>query len=158
MNNAVLNLQKCLEKEIDLVQAFIVVLEAEALALTEADATDALSDTTDQKNRYADQLMMAADERQLLLAQLGYSDDKAGLDAAANDHPQLRDHCQLLLEKAQTANDLNAANGSIINTFLAHNQQQLDTLRALSGAGNLYDASGRTNRGHKSATKNFKAG
>lgn len=158
MNNVVLQLQKCLEQEIDLIQTFIAVLESEAEALTEAATPDALSDSTDQKNRYADQLIMAADERQLLLTQLGYSDDKAGLDAVANDHPQLRANCQLLLEKAQVANDLNTANGRIIDTFLVHNQQALDTLRVLSGAGNLYDANGRTNRGRTGATKNFKAG
>lgn len=158
MNNAVLHLQKCLEQELDLVQTFITVLEAEAEALTEAGTTDALSDSTEKKNSYADQLMVIADQRQLLLAHLGYSEDKVGLDAAVNDHPSLREPCRLLLEKAQIANDLNTANGSIIDTFLTHNQQALDTLRTLSGAGNLYDASGRANRGNVGGNKNFKAG
>ncbi|NYT61977.1 flagellar protein FlgN [Alcaligenaceae bacterium] len=158
MNNTVLQLQKCLEEEVALVQTFITVLEAEAQALTEAGTTDALSDSTDQKNHYADQLMMVADKRQLLLTQLGYSDDKAGLDTAANEHASLRLHYQSLLEKAQIADDLNTANGSIIDNFLAHNQQALDTLRTLAGAGNLYDASGRANRGNQGSTRTFKAG
>lgn len=158
MNNAVLQLQKCLEKETDLVQAFIAVLEAEAQALTEADTSDALSDSTENKNRYADQLVLVADERQLLLAHLGYSEDKAGLDAAVNDHPDLRAPYQTLIEKVEIASDLNAANGRIIDTFLEHNQQTLDTLRSLTGTGNLYDANGRTNRGGKGGIRNFKAG
>lgn len=158
MNNVVLQLKKCLEHETDLVQQFLAVLEAEALALTDAVTTDALSDSTEKKNRYADQLVLAADERQMLLIQLGYSDDKAGLDAAVAAHPELQAQYQALLEKTQVASDLNTANGSIIDTFLEHNQQALDTLRSLSGAGNLYDASGRTNRGNKGATKSFKAG
>jgi flagella synthesis protein FlgN len=158
MNNAVLQLQKCLEREADLVQAFIVILDAEAQALTEAGTTDALSHSTEEKNRYADKLAMVADERQMLLAQLGYEENKTGLDAAINDHSGLNAIYQALLENVQKASDMNAANGRIIDTFLEHNQQALDTLRSLSGAGNLYDASGRTHRGHQGVTTSFKAG
>ena len=158
MNKVVSQLQQCLEQEVDLVQAFITVLEDEAQALTEAGDTDALTASTEQKNRYADQLVLVADERHSLLAQLGYSDDKAGLDAAAHDHPALHPSCQALLEKAQAASELNASNGIIIDTFLKHNQRALDTLRVLAGASSLYNASGRTNSGNKGVTKNFKAG
>ncbi len=158
MDKVVSQLQQCLEQEVDLVGAFIEVLEAEAQVLTEVGDIDALSETTEKKNQYADQLMMVGDERQLLLSQLGFSEDKAGLEAAAHAHPALSASCQALLEKAQAASDLNASNGKIIDTFLGHNQQALDTLRNLTGAGNLYDASGRANRGGKGATKTFKAG
>ncbi|SHI19258.1 flagella synthesis protein FlgN [Pollutimonas bauzanensis] len=158
MNNAVLQLQKCLDHEVDLIQGFISVLEAEAHALIEAGDTDALSASTENKNRYADQLMSVADERQGLLAQLGYSDDRAGLDAAAHDHPALLSSSEALLEKARAAAELNASNGVVIDTFLAHNQQALDALRSLAGASSLYDASGRTPRGGKGVSKNFKAG
>ncbi|PLC52213.1 flagellar biosynthesis protein FlgN [Pollutimonas nitritireducens] len=158
MNNVVLQLEQCLEQEVDLVQSFISVLEEEAQALTEAGDTDALGESTVAKNRYADQLALVADERQALLAQLGYPGDKPGLDAAALNHPQLRDLCKALLEKADTASQLNASNGIVINTFLAHNQQALDMVRGLVGASNLYDASGRKNSAQPGSGKKFKAG
>ncbi|PLC51898.1 flagellar biosynthesis protein FlgN [Pollutimonas subterranea] len=158
MNNVVSQLKQCLEQEVDLVQAFIAVLEEEAQALTEAGDTDALAESTEAKNRYADQLALVADERQGLLAQLGYPGDKPGLDAAALEHPELRELCQALLEKAETASQLNASNGITINTFLAHNQQALDMVRGLVGASNLYDASGRKNSAGPGTGKKFKAG
>jgi flagella synthesis protein FlgN len=158
MNNAVLQLQECLEQEIDLIQAFIAVLEEEAQALNEAGDTDALAECTEAKNRYADQLALVAEERQSLLTQMGYPGDKPGLDAATLDHPQLRELCKALLEIAATASTMNASNGITINTFLAHNQQALDMVRSLAGATNLYDASGRKNSGGVGAGKKFKAG
>ncbi|RTZ47538.1 flagellar protein FlgN [Candidimonas sp. SYP-B2681] len=158
MDKVVSQLQQCLEQEVDLVGAFIEILKAEAQVLTEVGDIDALSETTEKKNQYADQLMMVGDERQGLLTRLGFSEDKAGLQAAADAYPALSTPCQALLEKAQLASDLNASNGKIIDTFLGHNQQALDTLRNLTGAGNLYDASGRANRGGKGASKTFKAG
>ncbi len=158
MNNAVLKLQQCLEQENDLVQAFIAVLEEEAQALEVTGNIDALAESTEAKNRYAEQLAQVAEERQSLLGQLGYPGDKPGLDAAALDHPQLRELCKALLEKAAIAGTMNASNGVIINTFLVHNQQALDMVRGLVGASNLYDASGRKNSGGLGAGKKFKAG
>lgn len=158
MNNVVSQLQQCLEQEHDLVLSFIAVLEEEALALENGGDTDALADSTEAKNRYADHLMLVAQERLGLLTQLGYPGDKAGLDAAVHDRPELRELSQALLEKAETASRLNASNGITINTFLAHNQQALDMVRGLVGASNLYDASGRKNGGSLGAGKGFKAG
>lgn len=41
------------------------------------------------------------------------------------------------------ANQLNISNGMVIDIHLKRNQQTLDALRNLTGANNLYDASGR---------------
>lgn len=158
MNNVALQLHQCLEQEHDLIQSFIEVLKEEAQALTEGGDTDALAESTEVKNRYADHLLSVANERQGLLVQLGYPADKSGLDAAARDHVELRETCQAVLEKAEAASQLNTSNGITINTFLAHNQQTLDMVRGLIGASNLYDASGRKNSGPQGARKGFKAG
>lgn len=158
MNNALEQLQDCLNREIGLVHEFIVVLQAEADALTETAANDALTETTRQKNQFADQLAELAETRQALLVQLGYSADKPGLDMATVDHPRLQESCRHLYDKAQQASELNAANGIIVDTFLEHNQRALDTLRILTGMGNLYDASGRTSPGSKGSKTSIKAG
>jgi flagella synthesis protein FlgN len=151
-------LQTCLDTEIALVQEFLAVLDLETAVLTEGRGEGALAETTARKNHYADQLAAVGEKRQTLLSALGYSVDKAGLDAVAQDHPELRARCALLLEKARQASELNTSNGIIIDTFLQHNQQALDTLRSLAGMGALYDASGRTRPAAAGTGKNIKAG
>ena len=158
MNNALEQLQDCLNREIDLVHEFMTVLQAEANALTETAANDALTETTRQKNQLADQVAELAETRHGLLVQLGYSADKPGLDMAVVDHPQLQESCRHLYEMAQQASELNASNGMIVDTFLAHNQRALDTLRTLAGIGNLYDASGRTSPASTGSKTSIKAG
>lgn len=158
MNNAVASLQTSLSQETGLVQEFIAVLEHEATVLLEGGDDKALGASTETKNTYADQLATAADQRQGLLTQLGYSADKAGLDALAQAHPTLLPLCRKLYEAAERANELNVSNGIIIDTFLTHNQQTLDSLRVLAGSGDLYDASGRTRPGAKGQAKDIKAG
>ena len=152
------DLRTCLETEIALVQDFLAVLDVETAVLTEGRGDAALAETTARKNHYADQLAAVGERRQSLLSALGYTADKAGLDAVAHDHPDLRASCALLLEKARQASELNTSNGIIIDTFLQHNQQALDTLRSLAGIGTLYDASGRTRPAATGTSKNIKAG
>src|SRR5690606_23271563 len=124
-------LHACLENEITLVRDFIVLLEAEAKILADGGSEVALAASTAKKDVYADQLTKAGETRQALLATLGYSADRAGLAAAAKDHPALRTASEHLLEQTRAASELNASNGTIIDTFLAHNQQALDMLRVL---------------------------
>lgn len=158
MNDALAQLHACLIQENDLLGEFIKVLEAETLALTEAASEQALAESTAHKNSYAEKLADVSERRMTLLAQLGYSTDKAGLDAAALEHPSLQVVCRQLYDTAHQANELNVSNGVIIDTFLTHNQQALETLRALAGMGNLYDANGRTHADAKGQTRNIKAG
>lgn len=158
MNHAFELLHSTLTQEIGLVQEFIVILEAEAATLAQPATTDALVLTTGSKNESADRLAEVAATRHELLVKLGYSADRAGLLAAASDQPLLLDRCNTLFKLASLANELNVANGITIDTFLAHNQQALDTLRSLAGIGNLYDASGRTRAGSQDLKTSIKAG
>ena len=158
MNHALAQLNTCLLQENELLREFIAILEAETLALTEAASEQALAESTAQKNNYAEKLAEASERRLSLLTRLGYSADKAGLDAAALEHASLQAACRQLYDRAHQANELNASNGIIIDTFLTHNQQTLETLRTLAGMGNLYDASGRTQAGAKGQTRNIKVG
>lgn len=158
MPHALDRLQTVLEQEQSLVQEFIAALETEARVLTEPGDDQALAESTSAKNHYADQLAAIGEQRQALLTTLGYGADRAGFDALASDHPRLQPLCADLLDKARQASELNASNGIIIDTFLAHNQQALETLRKLVSVGNLYDASGRSKPGSKGQTKDIKAG
>ena len=158
MTDTVAQLQASLAHEVNLVQEFIGILEREAEALAQPSGNDVLAETTGQKNGSAERLAQAAETRHALLIELGYSADKAGLEAAAEAHPALQDGASALYKLAGVADELNTANGITIDTFLAHNQQALDTLRSLAGIGNLYDASGRTRPGAKGAKTSIKAG
>ena len=144
MDTSLARLLSCMQQELDLVQEFIGVLKAEEAALMDLGNGAALSDSTTSKNLCADKLAAIGAERGKLLASLGYSADKAGLDAAARKHPSLRGTWDELHGKARQASELNAANGVMIDTFLAHNQQAMAALKAMAGIGDLYDASGRS--------------
>src|SRR3546814_19528338 len=88
--------RSCLNQETELVQDFITVLEAEAAALTEGGGEQALTESTARKNSYAEKLAQLSERRLALLTQLGYSADRAGLDAAAQEHAQLQAPCRQL--------------------------------------------------------------
>lgn len=136
-------LRHCLRQETDLVLQFIALLENEAGVLADGAAHDALAPITEQKNEYAVQLEKQAAQRNACLAKLGYGIDKAGLEAAIGDYPDLFEAVRQLLECTAQASILNTGNGRIITRVLSHNQQALDVLQHLTGRSDLYDASGR---------------
>jgi len=146
MNSAVLGLQHCLEHEIVQARRFLAALQAEAQALETPDNGEALTGSTRQKAACAEDLSKAGLARQAALRELGYSADRQGLDAAVEANACLLDASRQLLELGRRASELNDANGIVIDTYLKHNQQALDTLRKIAGDASLYDASGRASR------------
>ncbi len=157
MTPASQRLLKSLHTEIALIQRFLLALQAESRALESPDLPDALSASTLKKNACADLLTRANHERGGILQELGFSDDRQGLESAAQDQPSLQAAVRELLELAEQARQLNGANGAIIDVHLKHTQQTLDGLRALTGENTLYDASGRT-RKTTGNQRNIKAG
>lgn len=158
MNASLTALQACLEKETRLMSEFLEVLQTEAKVLEEGASEAGLLETTASKNTISDQLMEIAAERNVLLKTLGFEQDGAGLAAAAEQHPDLALFRATLLEATAQARELNEANGRIIEVFLDHNQRTLETLRRMTGQGDIYDASGRTRPGAKGSSRNIKAG
>lgn len=145
MNTAPQALQTALETELALVQRFLEVLQTEAAALEQPDQGEALTASTQEKNACITQLVEAGQAREKALAELGYSADRPGLEAAGAAHPQLAETSKMLFELGQEASELNAANGAAISTYLRHTQQALQAMRHLVGEPGLYDASGRPN-------------
>lgn len=158
MTDTVQRLQACLDQEIILVDVFMQLLQEESDALLNGGDIATLNASTTKKNSHADQISAWDDQRQALLTELGYSTDKAGLDAAAVAHPTLRATCETLYHKADKANQMNASNGHIIATLMAHNQEAIDTLKRLADPGQVYDASGRARPGKNQPKTNIKAG
>ena len=157
MNSSASQLQACLEQEIELVDNFLAILKDEAKVLEDGAAESALADTTAKKNTAADALTAAAAKRNAVLESMGFGTDGAGLRAAAESFPEVAEARLRLIEASEQARTLNEANGSIIEVFLDHNQRTLETLRSLTGAGDIYDASGRKRHTGKTS-RNIKAG
>lgn len=143
MDTHTADLRTCLERECALVRDFIDVLRDEALALEHPDDSAALQASTQAKNRCADDMATIAGQRDALLAEQGMPTGKPGLDAASHDDPALAQPYGELLQLADEARRMNLENGTAIETYLAHTQRAMRTLRSLAGSGSLYDARGR---------------
>ncbi|WP_397475602.1 flagella synthesis protein FlgN [Pusillimonas sp.] len=143
MTAALETLQSSLNNELNLVQRFIDILRVEADALDQPDKTDLLNNSTQEKNNSIEQLAKAGKARENALMALDYAPSRAGLEEAAQTHPELGPACRQLFELGQEASRLNAANGAAIDTYLRHTQQALQALQPLVGGSGLYDASGK---------------
>lgn len=137
------SLQTALNTELAAVQRFMNALQAEAAALEQPDNFDELNASTTLKNSCIEQLVAAGKNREQVLSGFGFTPDRAGLEQAVEDHPELRETCQRLLSLGENASLMNAANGAAIDTYLKHTQQALQALQPLVGGTSLYDASGR---------------
>lgn len=139
---SLLALKTDLQQEIDLINQFLAALESETKNLLIPESNESLNESTRAKSILADKLEAASRARDALLARLGYGTGRAGLDAAAQNHAEVRELVATLLQQVERARQQNASNGYIVETYIKYNQQALDTLRGLAGIGNLYDASG----------------
>lgn len=152
------HLHQCLKTELALATEFIGILEKENAILLEPTNDQALADITQLKNQHAEKLIAAGNNRETALKALGVQGTREGLEQVADLNPAIRPTVSELMSVAARASELNANNGLIIDTFIAHNQQTLETLRNLVGEGNIYDAQGRTHPGGKGPRRNIKAG
>lgn len=123
-------LDRLIDAEANLLQAFVGLLQREQDALTQGDL-DALQPLAADKTSGAQRLARCAQERNLLLAAAHLPMDRAGMDAflagrSANDPTTRR--WDRLLELAAQASELNRVNGTLIQTRLQHNQQALSAL------------------------------
>lgn len=92
-------LRQSIEEEITLVAAFITLLEEEANVLADGADAEALGKVTAGKNKAADNLAKAAQQRNTLLDAMGAGIDKEGLETVVTRYPQLYEPVRQLLEK-----------------------------------------------------------
>jgi flagella synthesis protein FlgN len=144
MGTSFVDLQNCLSNEIGLVKRFLDVLDDEARALAQTDNNSMLVASTRQKNQFADRLAEAASLRNAILAKLGFSSGKAGLDEAAKQDPSIKGVCDELFSLAEQARGLNIENGTVIEMYLEQNQRAIQALRTLASDSGLYNAKGQT--------------
>lgn len=138
-------LLQCVDEQSELLNDFIQLLEAENALLLETPSNEALGSLTTRKNDYARRLGELDQARTTILSNMEQSDSRAGIEAVCALHPDLRPAFETLFEQAAHASALNQSNGQILQSFIEHNQQALDTLRSLMGQ-DLYDARGRLSK------------
>lgn len=134
-------LQQCVTAQVALLEEFIAQLETEGAVLLQTPSDEALRDMTLRKQDYARRLSEADAQRVHHLDALGCADHRDAVAALCTEHAGLAQAFARLWSLADQASELNHRNGHLLHTFLAHNQQALDTLRSLRSDG-LYDARG----------------
>ncbi|AUL47385.1 hypothetical protein BBB39_10980 [Bordetella trematum] len=134
----------CLAHETELIEQFAAALAAEGEALLDRKAVQALKDAAQHKEQLADQLVLASQRRDQVLAAMGLASGHAGTEAAVALHPELSQAWQTLQEQAGQARQANQRNALILEINLRHTEQTLAALRRLGNqGGTTYDASGR---------------
>jgi len=137
-----------LEQETRLMHEFLALLEEEAQALSDPEASQLLRVTTARKHDHAERLQACARHRATHLAAVGFANAETDLGAFVQKYPTLRPAVDQLIAAAARARAKNQENGVVIQTLQRHYQDALTALRGLhrSQTNVLYDARGRSTR------------
>ncbi|MCQ9615980.1 flagellar protein FlgN [Paenalcaligenes niemegkensis] len=139
------SLQQALQAEIELLLVFNTALTQETELLLSNHDNDALNENAALKTQFSEALAAANQRRVLALNELNLPDSKQGLEEAVNLDSQLGPLVEELFRLAQQAKVQNENNGTLIHTFLQHNEQALEALGQLTQpVEKVYDASGKT--------------
>jgi len=139
-------LYKVLMQEVQCSEHLLVCLQAERRALAGRDI-DALQQTTQEKLQHSQQLDQLEQEREALVAALGFSAGRAGLEQCFAAFPQRADAGALwarVLTNIEACRDGNLTNGGILEAGRQHVEQALCLLRGQSASPALYNPSGDT--------------
>lgn len=141
------SLQQCLEREAELIEAFIAALADETLALLDRKANEALIKAAQAKESLAQDLIELNKQRDGILAQMGLLDGYAGTEQAVGQFPELTELWTRLLRLTKVARDKNEHNGILVRNSLQHTEQSLDALHNITlkvSPSQTYTAQGRS--------------
>ena len=133
-----------LNEEARLIQQFVDLLLHEQKALSAGD-TDVLPKLADDKSGLAAQLNRIAEDRGRMLVAMGFSADRAGVEAWCAGHPEEKVVAAAwagVLELAREAKELNRLNGELIALRMQHNARALEALRSGNNPLDLYGPDG----------------
>lgn len=133
---------ECIKAQNNLLEEFIEALQEENSALLADPSNELLISITTKKNDYAARLDKLDKSRTRNLNQLGFKDSQDGVREAIGQFPILELSFARLWELVEIADEINRENGTIISTFMEHNQRAMNTLKSLMEM-DLYDASGK---------------
>ena len=137
-----------LEAENEVFDAFVGVLEAEAAALNAGDV-DALVTLAQSKSEKVAVLSRLSESRRAFLRSAGFSPDRLGMSEwlvahGGDDGPRLSTLWSALLDRAVRAQQLNEANGALIESRLRFNQAAVASLQTAARQTSFYGPDGTT--------------
>lgn len=141
------SLQQCLEREAELIEAFIAALADETLALLDRKANEALVKAAQAKETLARDLIELNQQRDEILAQMGLPDGHAGTEQAVGQFPELAELWARLLRLTRVAHDKNEHNGILLRSSLQYTERSLDALHNITlkaSHSQTYTAQGRS--------------
>lgn len=139
-------LQQCLEREAELIEAFIAALADETLALLDRKANEALIKAAQAKEALARELIDLNRQRDEILARMGLPDGHAGTEQAAGQFSEIAELWTRLLRLTKVARDKNEHNGILVRSSLQYTEQSLDALHNITlqaSRSQTYTAQGR---------------
>jgi flagella synthesis protein FlgN len=140
------SLQECIDNEIGLMSSLSDALKVEQSILMGGNVTQ-LADVTQIKSDILKAINAAEVTRNGLLKQSGFSTDVAGVKtwlAGLVEGSPLLLSWRKLIELTTTMNELNKANGGLINKHLSHTQTALGILQQNDQQGDLYGSNGQS--------------
>lgn len=138
------SLQDVLTREVQCSELLLACLATERAALAKRDIP-ALEQTTAEKLQYTEELEQLEQQREQLVAGLGFAADSESLRRCLKSLPQASTLMQLwqqLLTNIDACRTGNLTNGGILEAGRQHVEQALLILRGQSGTPALYNPSG----------------
>ena len=139
-------LEKVLTEEVRCTECLLACLEAERSALTRRDL-EALEHTTREKIQHTQSLEQLEQQREKLLAELGFTGNASGLQDCFKSLPR-GDHLlrlwQQVLGNVEACQTGNLTNGGILESGRQHVEQALCILRGQSSTPSVYNPDGDT--------------
>ena len=138
------SLQTVLTQEVQCTEHLLTCLTKERTALAARDMP-ALEQTTEKKLQYTGQLEQLENQREQLVAGLGFDSGAKGLRHCLKSLPQAKHLMQLwqqVLTNMEACRNGNLTNGAILEAGRRHVDQALLILRGQSGAPSLYNPNG----------------
>lgn len=137
-------LQHLLSEEVAQLRDFLVLLDDEQQALINGDIERLMSLAADKTELFG-RLAKLGESRSRTLSAAGLAADRQGMENWLERQPEAgsaRRDWQALLALAEKARAHNQANGELIATRLAHNQQALSALMSAANQASLYGPDG----------------
>lgn len=147
LHNSAALVGRNLSVEIEALHSFVALLREEQQLLVRGEAEN-LASFVGPKTGYMLELTRLENQRQQVLRDHGLTPDRAGMERLLREHStgasQLMAGWRQLLELTQTAQQINATNGTLIATRLNNTQQAISILFSTARLPGAYAADGST--------------
>lgn len=152
-------LLQTLQAENQAFEQFLQLLQHEASVLAGQYTHEEIHQIANKKTVWHQEYGKLQNKRRKLLQALELQDSVEALQTLADEDPKFKERLDSLLANAAKAQELNQANGKLIQEYLSHHQHALNVLQSLQPeqAGQTYDSSGKRSKGSAGQHTQIKA-